>query len=523
MTRRVGVLSASVVEARVRFLGLGFFLVFVAYSSAQLLQTALNGGNGYICLFLVYACFGSFSLVSPSLVDRVGPNVLLPLSAIGYALMTASNIAPVASVLLPSCVLIGACAATLWSAQAVYMSRCALTLSQRTGIALTQCTSNLNLVFYQLFMCSGAISGLLASAIMMSGVPNAVTLLFLLLTGVGALGVVSLASLPLPSDPTSRIVAALPAACGGSSEATAAALAAAYADEDAKDAREAAEFWGEKVEVASAQKKPVVAMLLSATAVVTAEAPKRPSPLYMLYFVLTNRRVLFLLPAIFANGSGAGYINGTWMASAARLIGFEYIGLIGCVYAVVSAVAARYVWKPLAQSRGRRFCFLCAIVGYSVWYSMMAAWLLLFTPRAGDAPPFAALFCLGAVHGLLDPVLQSLIPATLQVFFSSGRDSLCAMSSIRVVYSAGFAGAQALSLALAQSRVGEQSVILAFLMLAAGCSLYFLHNFVCAIDLSDEEAARWLEGASSPTKVEGGGEQKIDEMPSRDPTAPQPG
>jgi hypothetical protein len=243
----------------------------------------------------------------------------------------------------------------------------------------------------------------------------------------------------------------------------------------------------------------------------------------MLYFVLTNRRVLFLLPAIFANGSGAGYINGVWMATAARLLlSPGYIGLIGFVYAVASAAAARYIWKPLSQSRGRRFCFFSAVVGFVFWYTTMGAWLLLFPPGAGDAPPFAALFILGAVHGILDPVLQSLIPATLQVFFSSGRDSLCAMSSIRVVYSAGFAGAQALSLALAQSRVGEQSVILAFLMAAAGCSLYFLHHFVCKIDLSDEEAARWIEGASSPSTVDSK-TQNADAASTSDPTAPPTG
>ena len=510
--------SPATYSGRVRFLALAFFLVFVAYSSAQLLQTALNGARGYACLFAVYAAFGLCSLYAPALVARFGPVALLPGSACGYAIMVAANLfrgASAEALLAPSCVFVGACAATLWSAQAVYLGQVALALSVSEKRELTLCTSELNAEFYSTFMSSGVVSGLFASAVMMSGVPDAVTMLFLLLTGVGVAGVAAFALLPEANDPSARVIA-LP----GTKHASAASLLAADAHAAAAAAA-AAKWWEDDVEAAaevSAAAKAAPPLAASAAGT-TAEAAKpgeakaaqlaqlrtpssaaadappamvRPTLFYMLRFLATDRRMRFIVPIIFSTGFGAGYVNGAWMGSVvARRIGVQYVGLVGATYAAVSSLAAKLVWAPLAQrpSFGRRWSFAAALAAYVAWYSTMAVFLVATPDGAGATVEFSVLFAGSAWHGFFDPVFSSFVPATLQTFFSGGRDALCAMSSVRVVYSAGFSMAQLLSVSLSSSgntRTAEQAGFMVSLTLFAAASLLFLHVRVCSIDLQTE-------------------------------------
>ena len=493
--------SSATFTGRVRWLSVGFVLVFVAYSSAQLLQTALNGDRGYECLFAVYATFGLFSLYAPALVAALGPNRLLPAAACGYAFMVGANLYPGEGLLVPSCVFVGACAAALWSAQAVYVGQVALALSRSEARELTLCTSELNAAFYSRFMFSGAVSGLFSSAVFFSGVPNAVFLLFLLLTGVACAGVGALLALPRAEDPSTRTVA-LPG-CGGTENVPLVT--------DGLNSKASDEFWlgvaagptDRAAANASAEAVPVEAAApgdaAGAPAVVAAI---RPTLLYMVRFLATDRRMRFIIPTIFVNGAGAGFVNGVWMGRivSARL-GVQHVGLVGALYAVISSFAATQVWGRLAQrpSFGRRWCFVGSLAIYSLWYALFALYAAA-TPANDGAPSpatFAILFIGAAVHGFADPVLSSFIPATLQVFFSGGRDALCAMSSVRVVYSLGFALQQALSIGLAArggARIAEQASLLAALTLLAGAALAYLQLRVYSID----GEALALEATSAP-------------------------
>jgi hypothetical protein len=511
--------SSATYSGRVRFLAAGFFCVFVAYSSAQLLQTALNGARGYACLFAVYAAFGLCSLYAPALVSRFGPNALLPGSACGYAIMVAANLfrgEAAAGLLVPSCVFVGACAATLWSAQAVYLGKASLELSTSEGRELTLCTSELNSAFYSTFMASGVVSGLFSSAVMMSGVPDAVSLLFLLLTGVGVAGVVAFALLPEAGDPSSRVFALPGTKHGGAAllvvaeaEAAAAAsvaeswwreeeapapavLVAASAAEVAQVKPEFQHATAATLSTATAPSAPAASAAAASTAA-AADPPVRPTLLYMVVFLATDRRMRYIIPTIFATGFGAGFVNGAWMGGVvARRIGTPLVGLIGATYAAASSLASRFLWAPLAQrpAFGRRWSFAYALAAYVIWYIGFAAYIAA-TPADGASADLPVLFLGAIAHGLFDPVLSSFVPATLQTFFSGGRDALCAMSSVRVIYSAGFAGAQLLSTSLsaagASPRYAEQSALAAALtLLAAGC-LSWLHLRVCEIDVVKAE------------------------------------
>ena len=134
----------------------------------------------------------------------------------------------------------------------------------------------------------------------------------------------------------------------------------------------------------------------------------------------------------------------------------------------------------------------------------------LVLPRTGKAPDY------GPWRSVMASALgePGYVPATLQTFFSSGRDALCAMSSVRVVYSLGFACAQLLSTSLAAAgspRLAEQSALCgAFTLLAAVC-LAYLHFRICSIDATVEElaaaAAATLPAAVAPD--EGGAKSGV--------------
>lgn len=219
-----GMASAATYVRRVQVLAVGFLVLFVAYSAAQLLQTAVNKATGYICLLSLYACFGAAALFAPALVGKYGPTRLLWLSACGYVIMVASNLHPVPELLLPGCLTVGIAAATLWSSQGTYIGSCAAALSNATGRQMTDCASQLNASFYMIFMSSGALSNGIASVIMLSNIDNAVKVLFVFLTFSGCLGVICLAALPEAGDKSDRIfgnpfVRAAPVSYG-SSEST---------------------------------------------------------------------------------------------------------------------------------------------------------------------------------------------------------------------------------------------------------------------------------------------------------------
>ena len=92
-------------------------------------------------------------------------------------------------------------------------------------------------------------------------------------------------------------------------------------------------------------------------------------------------------------------------------------------------------------------------------------------------------------YACFDPVFNTFVNATLQTFFSTGKQAPCAMASVRAVYSAGFATQQAISIALGPGTVHGQALgLLALILFAAAC-LRHLHKRVCPIDAKAAPAA----------------------------------
>lgn len=498
--------TSRTIELRVRWLSFGFFLLFIAYSSAQLLQTAINGPKGYICLFLVYAFFGVSSLTAPKMVSWFSATALLPISAIGYVCMVSSNIFATEAFLAPSCAFVGVCAATLWASQSVLIGASSVSLSKVSGDELTLCTSKLNSQFYSIFMTSGIVSGIFSTMVMMSGVPNAVQLLFTLLTFIGTIAVFVLATIPQPEDMTSRAIDFQCSKLRLKSDPKNTALA----NTEDSTINESISWWTD----GELSKLPIY----DNDVVVVVKSPpanlERPTLLYMLWFITHNKRMLLIIPAMFANGLIAGFFNGALLGVLFKgNLGAQYISLIGAVYCAIAALASSYLWQRLAKitTFGRRWSFAVALVGYSVWYALIAIYTAIQPPPEAiilNSPDFQPSLSsivfftfLSISHGVFDPVLNTFIPATLQVFFPAGRDLLSSMGSIRVFYSAGFALQQVISISFlsitGRSMISEQCVIVSCVTVISALSLFYLNKYVCAIDLLETAAATTTITSSS--------------------------
>jgi hypothetical protein len=495
------------IELRVRWLSFGFFLLFIAYSSAQLLQTVVNGPKGYICLFLVYSFFGVSSLLAPKLVSYFSATALLPLSAIGYVCMVAANIFSNEAFLAPSCAFVGICAATLWASQSVLIGASAVSLSKVSGDELTLCTSKLNSQFYAIFMTSGIVSGLFSTVVLTSGAPNAIQLLFTLLTFIGILAAFVLATVPQPEDMTSK---AIDFNCTklrlrhhsllSSSIETKSNISSCEIDNETNSVS----WWtdGEKSSVddstATATTIPSTSKEISSTIPTT--LIDRPTLVYMLWFISHDLRLRLLIPAMFANGLIAGCFNGALLGVLFKgHLGSQLISLIGAIYCLVAAVASNYLWQRLSklQKFGRRWSFATALLGYTIWYIFVSIYTFISPPPENSLsstefqqPSLSSLIfftVLSITHGILDPVLNTFVPATLQVFFPTGKDLYSSMGSIRVFYSAGFALAQVLSISLlsitGKSMISLQCAIVSFIAAFAAICLYYLNTKICSIDL----------------------------------------
>lgn len=114
-------------------LGLAFFLIFFSFQTSVFIQqTVVNSiktkpeynfhGDGYISLCITYVVFAISNWASPSIIAITGLKLGMFLSAITYALYSASFIYPTTTTFYLAAILIGLGAGPLWAAQGNYLA-----------------------------------------------------------------------------------------------------------------------------------------------------------------------------------------------------------------------------------------------------------------------------------------------------------------------------------------------------------------------------------------------------------------
>jgi hypothetical protein len=470
---------SDVIEARVSALAYGFFCVFAAFSTAQVLESSLHGPSGLTCLFSIYLAFGVSAAAAPWLIGVTAASLTttMTIGAVPYVLLVAAYLLPARVEALTQivCVGVGLGAGTLWAAQGTYVGEAAVALSDATKMGVSLAASRLNARFYSIFFLSGVISNSAAGILMISiaEADLAVRALFALLTIIASCGCVIIYNLSPPSDPTESAFA-----CGRALAPAARSVQGAASPPDSDPGDGGGEPSGGAV-----------------------AAPQAPSPFTVVRFLVRERGVRFLAPTAFATGMGAGFIIGSWMARAVAVnVGMGYVGIAGTVYGL-SAVLGMRVWGEVAAwpSWGRRWVFVCGFIMSAAWYTATAAaWTGATDPMTPEASPARVAAALGAIaaFAFTDSIFNAHVNATVQTLYPVRPALTCGIAGVKIAYCAGFSCQQVIAIVMGSrggSRIDLNALVCLFFLLAAGVSLAWLHTRVAHIDGAVHERADALE------------------------------
>jgi len=181
-------------------MGAGFFGIFMAFNTAQALQSTVNQTLGNACLCTLYTVFTIACLAGPIVVDKWGPRISMIVGAVTYVAMVLSNLKPSWGLSIPMYFLVGMGAPLLWTGQAVYLSRCANKSAGLELAALQEKGENPNILelvkakqelyngyFFSFFQANGCLGLLMASIIQLY--TSSIKFLFVILSIICSIGV----------------------------------------------------------------------------------------------------------------------------------------------------------------------------------------------------------------------------------------------------------------------------------------------------------------------------------------------
>ncbi|XP_041473415.1 UNC93-like protein MFSD11 [Lytechinus variegatus] len=185
-------------------LGVAFLLVFTAFQTCGMIQTVVLRddvdfhGSGYDSLAIIYAVFAAANWIAPSVVALLGARWSMLASALVYTGFIASFLHPIAGVLYSLSALLGLAAAVIWTAQGNYLTENSneQTMGRNSGLfwAMLQCS----LLFGNLFF-------FLELEGMTSITPHLRTIIFIVLTVISGIGVLTFLFLTKPPEEFSSL------------------------------------------------------------------------------------------------------------------------------------------------------------------------------------------------------------------------------------------------------------------------------------------------------------------------------
>jgi hypothetical protein len=117
-------------------IGFAFLCVFTAFQGLSRLQSSLHRieGMGVVNLSVLYAVLVISCLFIPKLlISAIGHKWTIPLSFLGYILWMAANGYATWWTMLPASIIVGICAAPLWTAQCSYFTKIAGRYAKLSG------------------------------------------------------------------------------------------------------------------------------------------------------------------------------------------------------------------------------------------------------------------------------------------------------------------------------------------------------------------------------------------------------
>eukprot|EP00026_Physarum_polycephalum_P003211 Phypoly_transcript_03221.p1 GENE.Phypoly_transcript_03221~~Phypoly_transcript_03221.p1 ORF type:complete len:498 (+),score=46.05 Phypoly_transcript_03221:115-1608(+) len=180
--------NASVLKAV--HLGVGFCLLFLGFDACQDLVTTFHEKDGSAGLAILYVVYGISSFFAPVVVSKIGTRLSLLFASLCYVTFIVCVEPYLDFIFFPISVVEGVAAAVLWTAQPVYLSKCApdaTVLGKFSGI------------FYSIFQSALILGNLLSGALLSSAIREE-SLLYIL-AGISFCGSITIGLLrnPKPS------------------------------------------------------------------------------------------------------------------------------------------------------------------------------------------------------------------------------------------------------------------------------------------------------------------------------------
>lgn len=108
--------------------GIGFMALFTAFQTSSGFQPTVlkdvlhNAALGNQSLAIIYIVFALANFIAPPIVEKLGVRPAMIVSSAGYALFIAAFLKPAVWSILGSSVILGLCAAVLWTAQGAFIT-----------------------------------------------------------------------------------------------------------------------------------------------------------------------------------------------------------------------------------------------------------------------------------------------------------------------------------------------------------------------------------------------------------------
>ena len=363
-------------------LGLGFLVLFLAFSVSQSFQTSsAHQTAGSRALGIVYGVGAAATFVSAWVVESMGPQLSLCVGSVSYVLFVAANIEYNEAALYASSALLGVGASVLWTAQGVYVNSCAEGHEAALALPRGSTLGLFNGIFWSLFQTNILLGSLLAAALFANDVSTAV--IFIVMTAICAAGSISLCFLPKQQPVTKQV--------------TAGAFPVSSEDDQALT----------KMLDHSAATERINATLLSAAA---PSAHRSLSAQICHVFhslrLLGNPRLQVLLPMMIYSGLSQSYINGSFPPLIeSKSSKFFVLAALGGTDALGSMFLGR-----LSDRIGRVWVLS---VGFVASASVIVC-LLLWRPAQSLLPAY---FALAVGLGVSDAVVNTQLYAILGGFF----------------------------------------------------------------------------------------------------------
>ncbi|RKP02461.1 hypothetical protein CXG81DRAFT_24922 [Caulochytrium protostelioides] len=441
---------------KVLHMGIGFCLLFTAFSTSQGFLTTMYPNSGSYSISIVWSFYGMFSLLAPMIGNMIGYRNAIALGVVGYFLMVLSmQFHNDGLILVVSCIC-GIGAALTWINQGIWLAL----LTTRVG---TQYVGHFTGMFFMIVNVNGIVGNILSIVILKMGVST--TLLLWVLLAIGCLGVGVIAT----ADSLNHLIPSKTAPAAGPPAPSASApspLRKSTLSRSSANMTQSQHFRGVPMRRMSSH---VSMRSISGTrppapgppVIAQEDATSLSGQVMGLIRVALMRKTLWLWPTIWLQGANSAFtynllpklLPGKEAAEVPMM--FLVWGCIGVVLALLNGkVYDRFGNRPLAVMIG-----CCGFVGYT----------LLTLVLTGRVPALLTLmFCCGLLSAI-DVTTSSIINFDFSNNYEKGPQTSAGFGFYRFLLC--IAGACSSLLAANTSRYFMLSYVSAIIVVAVAAYL----------------------------------------------------